>query len=131
MTGRIVSDAIDTTRVLCRHSELSDPGTRAFVIGSGDWPLRGFVVRKGGQVFAYLNRCPHAGHPLNLFANEFLTQDKSLLMCRSHGACFDITTGLCVVGPCVGAHLRSITVRVERDYVMLVDDPEALAAQLA
>jgi nitrite reductase/ring-hydroxylating ferredoxin subunit len=98
-------------------------------MGSGIWPLRGFVVRKGNEVFAYLNRCPHAGHPLNLFANEFLTADQSLLMCRSHGACFEIATGVCVAGPCVGAHLRPIAIRTEQDYVVLVEDPDMLAAQ--
>ncbi len=122
---------IDTSRVICRVAEISDPGARAFTIGSGDWPLRGFVVRKGAGVFGYLNRCPHAGHPLNLTANEFLTSDQTLLMCRSHGARFDISTGLCVAGPCTGAALRSIAIRIEHDYVMLADDPDALAKQLA
>jgi nitrite reductase/ring-hydroxylating ferredoxin subunit len=121
----------DVERVVCRIAELADPGTRAFTIGSGDWPLRGFVVRKGEHVFAYLNRCPHAGHPLNWQPNDFLTPDQALLMCRSHGALFDITTGLCVAGPCTGANLRSIAVRIEHDYIMLVDDPDVLAAQMA
>jgi nitrite reductase/ring-hydroxylating ferredoxin subunit len=122
---------IDATRAICRVAELLDPGTRAFTVGSGDWPLKGFVVRRGTQVFAYLNRCPHAGHPLNWQANDFLTLDDALIMCRSHGALFDISTGLCVGGPCVGANLRSIAVRIEHDYVMLVDDPDVLAAQMA
>jgi nitrite reductase/ring-hydroxylating ferredoxin subunit len=122
---------IDVERAICRFAELSDPGTRAFTIGSGDWPLKGFVVRKDNQVYAYLNRCPHAGHPLNWQANDFLTLDDALIMCRSHGARFDISTGLCVGGPCGGAYLRSIAVRIEHDYIMLVEDPDALAAQMA
>jgi nitrite reductase/ring-hydroxylating ferredoxin subunit len=122
---------IDTARVICRKSELADPGARAFTTGSGVWPLKGFVVRQAEQVFAYLNRCPHAGHPLNLFENDFLTPDCRLLMCRSHGACFDISTGLCVAGPCLGAYLRPIAVRVERDYIMLAEDPDRLAAEFA
>ena len=122
---------IDVERVLCRVTELPDPGSRAFTVGSGDWPLKGFVVRKGEQVFAYLNRCPHAGHPLNWQANDFLTLDDALIMCRSHGAQFDISTGLCVSGPCAGAHLRVIAVRIEHGYVMLVEDADTLAAQMA
>ena len=120
---------VDTTRVICKRSDLADPGTRSFTMGAGIWPLKGFVVRKGERVFAYLNRCPHQGHPLNWQANEFLTADRSLLVCRSHGACFDVSTGLCVAGPCVGAYLREIEVRIEHDYIMLVDDPDALAAR--
>jgi len=88
-------------------------------------------VRKGEQVYAYLNRCPHAGHPLNYLPNDFLTPDQTLLMCRSHGARFDISTGLCVAGPCAGANLRRIDIRVEHDYLMLANDPDVLAAQLA
>ena len=122
---------IDTTRVICRKSELSDPGTRAFTMGSGTWPLKGLVVRRGGEVRAYLNRCPHAGHPLNFFANDFLTSDQRLLMCRSHGACFDIGSGLCVAGPCVGASLNAIEIEIEHDYIMLRDDPDALANRFA
>jgi nitrite reductase/ring-hydroxylating ferredoxin subunit len=122
---------IDVERAICRVADLSDPGTRAFTIGSGDWPLKGFVVRKGAQVFAYLNRCPHAGHPLNWQSNDFLTLDDALIICRSHGALFDISSGFCVAGPCGGAHLRTISVRIEHDYIMLVDDPDVLAAQMA
>jgi hypothetical protein len=42
-----------------------------------------------------------------------------------------MTSGLCVAGPCGGAYLRSIAVRIEHDYIMLVDDPDVLAAQMA
>jgi len=125
------TNLIDTLRVICRFDELPDPGSREFKMGSGDWPLRGFIVRKAGRVFGYLNRCPHAGHPLNWTSTEFLTPDQSLVMCRSHGACFDIATGLCVIGPCVGRELRSIALKVEHDHVMLVEDPDQLAALLS
>ncbi|HYM36609.1 MAG TPA: Rieske 2Fe-2S domain-containing protein [Steroidobacteraceae bacterium] len=121
----------DISRFICCFSELSDPDARAFTIGTGDWPLKGFVVRQGDQVFAYLNRCPHAGHPLNLLANDFFSPDQTVLMCKSHGACFEIATGLCVAGPCPGARLRPIALRIEHDDIMLVDDPEILAAQFA
>jgi nitrite reductase/ring-hydroxylating ferredoxin subunit len=118
------------TRAICALNDLSELDARAFSLGSGDWPLRGFVVRKGDEVFAYLNRCPHAGHPLNWTSNEFLTQDKSLLMCRSHGALFAINSGVCVAGPCTGRELRPIPVIVDDGMVMLRDDPDKLAAIL-
>jgi nitrite reductase/ring-hydroxylating ferredoxin subunit len=120
----------DTRRAICRLSDLADPDTRAFKIGSDDWPLRGFVVRKGNEVFAYLNRCPHAGHPLNWQENDFLTPDRTLLMCRSHGAQFDLSTGLCVAGPCPGAYLRPIPLQIVHDYILVGDDPDRLASLL-
>ena len=56
---------IDLARVICPLHELADPGASAFTMGEGDWPLRGFVVRQGDSVHAYVNHCPHAGFPLN------------------------------------------------------------------
>ena len=117
----------DPARVVCRFDELADPGSRAFTAGTGSWPLRGFVVRSGDQVFAYVNRCPHAGHPLNWQPDRFLTLDNLLIVCGSHGALFEISTGACVAGPCAGRGLQQIAVRVESGYVLLDADPDTLA----
>ena len=106
-------------RLVCALDELEDPGSRAFAIGPGDWPLSGLVVRRGAAVYGYQNRCPHAGHPLNLAPHEFLTADRSLVLCRSHGALFDIATGRCVAGPCIGRGLRPIPVEVVGDAVLV------------
>jgi len=119
------------SRVICRFADLADPGSRGFTAGSGNWPLRGFVVRRGDEVFAYVNRCPHAGHPLDWQPDHFLTQDEALIICSSHGALFDIGTGSCVAGPCVGRGLRQIAVRITDGDVLLEEDPETLAAVLA
>jgi nitrite reductase/ring-hydroxylating ferredoxin subunit len=118
---------IDLSRVLCRVADLADPGARAFTAGPGDWPLRGFVVRRGNAVQAYVNHCPHQGHPLNLRPDAFLTPDGALILCPSHGALFEITTGLCVGGPCIGRSLRRIPIVVEAGLVLLGDGAEALA----
>jgi nitrite reductase/ring-hydroxylating ferredoxin subunit len=104
--------------VICRLDELADPGSRAFSIGEGDWPLRGFLIRQGDAVFAYVNTCPHAGHPLNWHPHEFLTLDRTLIQCVSHGAVFAIDSGECVAGPCVGKTLRTLPTRIENGQVM-------------
>lgn len=119
------------SRIICRLAELEDPGARAFSAGSGDWPLRGFLVRQGGAVFAYVNRCPHAGHPLNWQPDGFLTPDKSLILCGSHGALFEMDTGTCVAGPCMGRGLQRIEVKIEASCVVLEQDPDVLARQHA
>jgi nitrite reductase/ring-hydroxylating ferredoxin subunit len=117
-----VSESFDVERVICRIGDVDEPGSRAFTVGHGDWPLRGLVVRQRGGVYAYVNRCPHAGHPLNLRPHEFLTPDRSLLVCNSHGALFEIPTGRCVDGPCAGASLRPIPIEVRAGYVLLGPD---------
>jgi nitrite reductase/ring-hydroxylating ferredoxin subunit len=120
-------------RVLCALRELDDPGSRAFTIAVDEdrssWPLRGLVVRRGALVRAYVNRCPHAGHPLNLRPHDFLTPDRTLLLCNSHGALFEISTGFCVAGPCSGARLPSVPIEIRDGYVLL--SPGVRAAELA
>lgn len=97
---------------LCALSEIDDPGSHEFSWGEGDWPLSVFVVRRGDAIRAYINRCPHAGHELNLRPNEFLTREGDLIMCRSHGAQFRIDDGLCVFGPCPGTSLEALEITV-------------------
>ena len=106
-----------------RLDELGDPGCCEFAIGEGDWPFRGFVVRNGDDVFAYQNFCAHLGHPLNWVPDSFLTKDKSAIVCASHGAQYEIDTGLCFAGPCIGSSLRSVDCAV-RDGVVYVTGPE-------
>ena len=106
-------------------AELEDPGCREFQIGDGDWPFRGFVVRQGDAVFAYQNFCVHVGHPLNWMPDSFLTKDRSAIMCASHGALYEIDTGLCFAGPCVGKVLRSVDVEV-REGTIYVSGPVSL-----
>lgn len=109
-------------RVLCAFDELEDPGSKSFTLGDADWPLRGFVVRRGAEVFAYINRCPHAGHPLNLRQDRFLTPEGEWILCNSHGALFDIASGECVAGPCSGQSLHPIRVRIDDGEVVITDD---------
>lgn len=115
------NSVIDLERVICRVTDLESRSARAFTIGRGDWPLRGLVVRAGSEVCGYLNRCPHAGHPLDLVPGRFLTADGSLLLCSSHGALFEKATGCCVAGPCAGRALTSVALKIESGYVMLAD----------
>jgi len=112
---------IDTERVLCALDDLAASPCRGFRVGEGAWPLSGFLVRKGNRVHAYQNRCPHAGHPLNLKPDEFLTPDHSLIVCCSHGALFEIDTGYCVDGPCAGQSLRPVPVETVAGYVLLAE----------
>jgi nitrite reductase/ring-hydroxylating ferredoxin subunit len=103
-------------------ADIEDPGCREFTIGDGDWPFKGFVVRRGDEVFAYQNFCVHAGHPLNWSPDSFLTPDRDRIICASHGALYDVETGQCAGGPCRGRELRRVACRVE-DGVVKVRGP--------
>ena len=104
--------------VLCRLDELADPGSREFKWGFGVWPLEFFAVRKGGQVRGFVNRCPHAGNPLNWQPDRFLNREGDLILCNSHGALFRIDDGVCVGGPCPGEALEAVALRVENGNVV-------------
>jgi nitrite reductase/ring-hydroxylating ferredoxin subunit len=117
----------DLERVVCRLTEITAHGARAFTLGGGDWPLRGFVVCVGEGVRGYLNRCPHAGHPLNLLPDRFLTPDGALILCCSHGALFEKASGYCVAGPCAGRALTPIPLEIRYGFVLLADSVDVNA----
>lgn len=122
MSGAEPARTFDVERVVCRLSELGARGARAFTVGGGDWPLRGFVVRIGEAVRGYVNRCPHAGHPLNLLPDRFLTRDGTLIVCASHGAVFEKGNGYCLAGPCAGRSLTPVALTVRSGCVLIADE---------
>jgi len=102
---------------LARLEQLPDGATRGVILGEEEWPLRGFLVRVGDEVHAFLNRCPHAGRQLNFMPDRFLTQDGSLIQCIQHGALFEKATGECIAGPCVGERLTRIPVVIDSGVI--------------
>lgn len=103
---------------MCALEDIADGSSRGF----GDDTSSLFAVRRGEQVFVYQNRCPHAQMPLNWMPDRFLNFDKSLIICSAHGALFDIESGRCVAGPCVGTGLKAIAARVENNEVWIQDN---------
>ena len=91
---------------ICALDELADPGSLGFIYRCDDKLFLGFIVRAGGVVRGYEDRCPHAGMPLAMAPNRYLTREGDLILCASHGALFRLEDGLCVGGPCGGARLR-------------------------
>lgn len=75
------------------------------------------MVRKAGQLYGYVDSCPHAGWPLAIMDN-YLTRQKDRLLCAGHGALFRIEDGLSTAGPCAGRALEAWPVTV-RDGVIV------------
>jgi nitrite reductase/ring-hydroxylating ferredoxin subunit len=111
--------------VLCRLDELTATGCREFRLGTGDWPLRGFVVRSSDGVHAYVNRCAHLKLPLNYLPDQFLSHDGSALLCYVHGALFRKHDGYCIAGPCSGLSLARVPISVSDGQVMLAAEVDA------
>jgi nitrite reductase/ring-hydroxylating ferredoxin subunit len=102
---------------LCPLDALADPGSRSLVLQIGDAYFHGFVVRKGEEVYGYVDRCPHAGLPLAQELDQYLVPDKSLIACSWHGALFRIENGQCVGGPCSGAALTPWPLKIVNGIV--------------
>lgn len=101
---------------LCRDDELAHGTSREFPLPNDDRRSL-FAVRQQQRVYVYLNRCPHTGSPLNWGADEFLTFDRSLILCTLHGAQFRIEDGLCIRGPCVRQHLTALPAHIAEHMV--------------
>ena len=100
---------------LCPVDAIEDEEARGFTLGSGTQRRELLVYRRGGQVFGYVNSCQHAGTPLEMEPDRFMTADGSLLLCHTHGALFEPTTGHCLSGPCRGKRLQPLELVVEPD----------------
>jgi nitrite reductase/ring-hydroxylating ferredoxin subunit len=103
---------------LCPVDAVKEPGAKGFVFRSGEALFMGFVVRKGGQVKGWIDRCPHTGFPLALLPDRYFTSEGDLLLCSSHGALFRPLDGFCVGGPCAGRSLYDWPVAVEDGMIV-------------
>jgi len=100
---------------VCKKGEIADGGTR--LVKSG--PVEIGVIFSKGAYYAYRNVCPHFSIPLNYEPDAFWTYEGGLLMCAHHSAMFRFEDGMCVDGPCLGASLRRIPIRIENGRVMI------------
>ena len=96
---------------VCASAELEESG-RAVVFDVLLWrrPARAFVLRFEGRVVAYMNRCAHVPTEMDWRPGEFLDDERRFIVCSTHGAVYEPTTGHCIAGPCAGARLMRIDV---------------------
>jgi len=105
-------------RLVCLE-DLEDPGSKGFFVEWRGEELQGLVVQQDAQIFAYVNRCPHTGAPLDWMPDQFLDSESSYIQCAVHGALFEIDSGRCVYGPCVNQYLQRLQVEVADGGVYL------------
>jgi len=77
----------------------------------------GFVIRFKGRCYAYHNRCPHAGSPLDWVPGRFFNAGGTMLTCHTHGACFDPMSGQPLFGP-AESRLEALPLRSESSHLM-------------
>jgi nitrite reductase/ring-hydroxylating ferredoxin subunit len=116
---------MSTEFVVCSVSDIPSRQARGFVLARRGadgqeipWPI--FIVRWGRHVFAYENTCPHQGTRLDWESNQFMDDSGERLVCGKHGALFELDSGLCIAGPCMGEVLKAIPVSVEGADICLL-----------
>jgi nitrite reductase/ring-hydroxylating ferredoxin subunit len=107
------------THILCKTSDIEDPGSKSFELKIKRKTQSIFVVHKDGVFFAYYNKCPHTGATLEWQEDQFLDMDKALIQCATHDALFMIDSGECIAGPCNGDSLQPLPLIIESDQILL------------
>jgi nitrite reductase/ring-hydroxylating ferredoxin subunit len=96
------------TIFLCRFDDLPDGESRGF----DPWQEGQdsvLLVRRGARVFGWRDSCPHhGGTPMAWRKDAYLNADRSRIVCAAHGAQFDIESGVCTLGPCLGQGLTAV-----------------------
>lgn len=100
---------------LCRIDDLPDGSARGFPVPG--LRCKVVLVRKRDEVQGYLDSCPHyePGTPMAWKTDAYLNGDGTHIACHSHGALFDIETGECVIGPCLGRSLTRVPLTITRE----------------
>ena len=100
---------------LCNLADLPDGQSRGFDPGQTGQDTV-LVVRQGERLYAWRDACPHhGGTPMAWRRHAYLNADRSRIVCSAHGAQFDIHTGACTLGPCLGQSLTPVPLLIQAD----------------
>ncbi|MDB5369683.1 MAG: (2Fe-2S)-binding protein [Roseomonas sp.] len=102
------------TRILGRLEEIPDGRAKGYPPAGGGFAGL-FAVRRGRQVFVYVNACPHAGVALDIVPDRFLNHRGTAILCAAHAAFFQVEDGFCTAGPCVGDSLEAVPAEVDAE----------------
>ena len=112
-------------RLICDSAALAEGGQGVrFEIEYFGERAPAFVVRARGRVYGYLNRCMHVPTELDWQQGVFFDIEGRDLICSTHGALYEATSGRCLGGPCNRRPLVRLNV-AERDgsiYFLGIDD---------
>lgn len=103
--------SVTTSQVdLCHSSDIPEGESRGFDIeGNGQDSL--FIVRVKGKLYGWQNACPHIdGAPMAWRKDAYLNGKKTHIACHAHGALFELETGVCIQGPCLGKRLQAVEI---------------------
>jgi nitrite reductase/ring-hydroxylating ferredoxin subunit len=108
--------------VLCRAEDIGEGDAKAVGPFEGT-RRRVFVVRRGGQLYAYWGICPHQALPMAWRTNAYLNGARDRIVCAAHGAEFEIKTGFCLIGAALGLSLRPAPIEANSNGFLVFRRP--------
>jgi nitrite reductase/ring-hydroxylating ferredoxin subunit len=106
--------------LLCRADELAEGQSRGFDPW-GDGHDTVLLVRHRGELHGWLDACPHYdGTPMAWRKDAYLNADRSRIVCAAHGAQFDIASGVCTLGPCLGQSLQRVAIAISTEQQIFI-----------
>lgn len=106
-------------KALCLIDDIAEESARGFELEGHSL----VAVKKDGQLYLYLNWCPHLGIELNFQPDVFMDMDNEFLQCANHGALFRVEDGDCLSGPCKGLPLQKVPFQIENGQLMVDEIP--------
>lgn len=127
---RGLNQLVAPTRVrLCRLEAIPDGNARGLdPLHAGHDTM--LLVRQGRQLYAWLDSCPHiSGTPMAWRKDAYLNSARDRIVCSAHGATFDIATGICDLGPCMGQSLTPLRVLLDDNDTIYVEMNDKTASE--
>jgi nitrite reductase/ring-hydroxylating ferredoxin subunit len=101
------------TMRLCHVTDIAEGEAKGF-LPSPSAKRKVIVLQRNGVLHGWLDSCPHyaGGTPMAWRSNAYMSGDGQHIACHSHGALFDMETGECILGPCLGQSLSRVDLHV-------------------
>lgn len=101
--------------ILCDANSINESSAKGIEVNG----QRLVAVKKNGQIYVYVNSCPHIGIDLEFQPDQFLDIESQFIQCANHGALFEIETGDCISGPCSGQTLKPVPIEVRDNQIVV------------
>jgi nitrite reductase/ring-hydroxylating ferredoxin subunit len=102
-----------------KDSFTKDPSTVKFTYLEDGKNQPGFIVLFNNKYYAYRNKCQHLSVELDWDNNEFFEEEGRFIVCASHGALYEPSSGKCIMGPCAGENLEILNLEILKDKLIV------------
>ena len=122
---RSISGAGKTSRksaqrfIVAKTADIAPGESRKFMLPIGGIDEECFVINFQGVFHAYVNRCRHIPIAMDWVDNHFFEESGRYLICQTHGALYQPSSGECLAGPsgACGKFLFRVPLEIEQGVI--------------